>query len=327
MRDRSIDILKGLAILFVYLGHSILYHPIPMQSMYVWCNQLAGFITSFNMPLFFFISGYLFAKTQKRTKESYKGKTKRILIPYITTMAILIGVKLFLPTSMSYNPATKGGIGSLIINALCYGGDRWFVYVLYVIFLFLIPLYKPLKNKPFALGIVAGLIVIYFIGFLPEIFKLKEVFYYMIFFIVGFSINGYYYRIKQWSLSHWSFLYFVFIVANLLFIQTLKNIPWVYHLILPFSGSIAVATMAFQLEKVTKNNTIIKYIEYCGKYSLQFYLLTFSYPIIRVVIVSVLHVSNPILIILSVFMLQLVSTTIIVEITRRIKWLKIPFGY
>lgn len=43
--------------------------------------------------------------------------------------------------------------------------------------------------------------------------------------------------------------------------------------------------------------------------------------------VSVLHVSNPVIIVLSVFVLQLIAITIIVEITRRIKWLKIPCGY
>lgn len=109
MRDRSLDLGKGLAILFVYLGHSILYHPIQMNSMYTWCRLLDYFIVSFNMPMFFIISGYLFSKSRKSTAELYKGKTMRILIPYLTTMAIIIGMKLVLPASMSYNPAVGGG--------------------------------------------------------------------------------------------------------------------------------------------------------------------------------------------------------------------------
>ena len=110
MRDHSLDIGKGLAILFVYLGHSILYYPIDMISMNGWCHALERFIASFNMPLFFIISGYLFSKTRKGTMELYIGKTKRILVPYIFTMAILIGVNLLLPSSLSYNSAAGGGI-------------------------------------------------------------------------------------------------------------------------------------------------------------------------------------------------------------------------
>lgn len=108
-RDSSLDLGKGLAILFVYLGHSILYHPIDMEGMYPWCHTLAMFILSFNMPMFFIISGYLFSKTRKSTAELYKGKTMRILIPYLFTMLILVCVKLVLPASMSYNSAAGGG--------------------------------------------------------------------------------------------------------------------------------------------------------------------------------------------------------------------------
>ena len=86
-------------------------------------------------------------------------------------------------------------------------------------------------------------------------------------------------------------------------------------------------TIAFQLEKIIERSRVAQYIEYSGKYSLQFYLFTFCYPIIRYVIVSVLHVTNSVVIVLSVFVLQLIAITIIVEITRRIKWLKIPCGY
>jgi acyltransferase len=109
MRDRALDIGKGLAILFVYLGHSILYHPIKMVEI-PWCNMLERFIVSFNMPMFFIISGYLFSKTRKSTAELYKWKTMRILVPYLFTMLILVCVKLVLPASMSYNSAAGGGM-------------------------------------------------------------------------------------------------------------------------------------------------------------------------------------------------------------------------
>lgn len=328
MRDRSIDLSKGLAILFVYLGHSILYHPIPMQSMYGWCHWLAKFITSFNMPMFFIISGYLFSKSEKSTAELYKGKTMRILIPYLFTMLILVCVKLVLPPSLSYNSAVGGGYKSLIINALCYGGDRWFVYTLFIIFLLLIPIRTWLKKKWLSGVLIAISIGICSFVKLPTLLALDKVFYNVVFFIAGYMLGDCFPIIKNWSLKYWYFIYIVFVIANMIFVRPVfRTIPFVFLYVLPFTGTLAVMTMAFQLEKVIEKSKVAQYIEYCGKYSLQFYLFTFCYPLIRWGIVSVLHVTNPFIILSSVFVLQLATITIIVEITRRIKWLKIPCGY
>lgn len=251
----------------------------------------------------------------------------RILVPYLFTMLILVCMKLVLPTSMSYNSATDGGYKSLIINALFYGGDRWFVYTLFFIFMLLIPVRNYLKNKWIDLALIAILIVVYFLDFLPTIFALHKVFHFMVFFIMGYMLDESYPAIKAWALKKWWLVYAVFIVANIVFIETLYQIPFVYRFVLPLTGTMAVMTMAFQLEKVIEKSKMAQYIEYCGKYSLQFYLFTFCYPLIRWGIVSMLHITNPFIILSSVFILQLITITIIVEITRRIKWLKIPCGY
>lgn len=326
MRDRSLDLGKGLAILFVYLGHSILYHPIQMNTI-PWCHTLDLFIISFNMPMFFIISGYLFSKAKKTTTELYRGKAVRILIPYLFTMAIIICVKLVLPQEMSYNQAVRGGVWSMIVNALCYGGDRWFVYTLFIIFLLLIPIRHLLKNKWVDIAVIVVLICIYFLDFMPQLFALDKVAHFMVFFIAGYMLNEYYNTIKVWSLKYCLLIYSVFIATNIVCIETLFNVPFVFRFILPFTGTLAVMTLAFQLEKVIEKSRVVRYVEYCGKYSLQFYLFPFFYPIIRTVIVSVMHVTNPFVILSSVFIMQLITTTIIVEITRRIKWLKIPCGY
>lgn len=327
MRDRSLDLGKGLAILFVYLGHSILYHPIQMASLYPWCNTLSNMILSFNMPMFFIISGYLFSKTRKSTVELYKSKTMRILIPYLFTMLILVCVKLVLPTSLSYNSSADGGVNELISNALFYGGDRWFVYTLFIIFLLIIPIRDWFKKKWLVLVIIVVLTAVYFFDFLPTILALDKVFYFMVFFLAGYIIDDNYPAIKNWLMKYWWLNYMIFIVANIIYIGTLCKLPFIFRFVLPFTGTLAVMTMAFQLEKVIEKNKVAQFIEYCGKYSLQFYLFTFCYPLIRWGIVSVLHITNPMIILLSVFVLQLITITIIVEITRRIRFLKIPCGY
>ena len=175
--------------------------------------------------------------------------------------------------------------------------------------------------------LIALLIGIYFLEFLPTMFALNKVFHFMVFFIAGYMLNNCYPAIKAWSMKYWWLNYLLFIVANILFIDTLQNVPFVFRFVLPFTGTLAVMTMAYQMEKSIENSKVVQYVEYIGKYSLQFYLFTFCYPIIRSVIVSVLHITNPFVILLSVFVLQLITSTIVVEVTRRVKWLKIPCGY
>ena len=324
MRDQTIDLIKGIAILFVYLGHSILYHPIQMEEMYGWCRVLGRFIESFNMPLFFIVSGYLFSITKKSAFELYKGKVQRLLIPYLFTMAILIGMKLFLPSSLSYNTISGGG-KSLIVNALLYGGERWFVYVLFMMFVVIIPFRYYLKKPSVCLIIILALIGIYFMAFMPKEFKMKDVFYFLYFFLIGFLMHNYWDRIKDYCRKYWYVVIALFLVLNLFFIIPLERITFIYRFLLPLTGSLACITMAVLLN--THDSSFVRFVSYCGKYSLQFYLFTFCYPIIRWGIVSVLHISNPIMILLSVFVLQLISIIPIVEISRRIRFLKIPCGY
>ena len=184
------------------------------------------------MPMFFIISGYLFSKTKKNTAELYLGKTMRILVPYLFTMLILVCVKLVLPTSMSYTSAAEGGIKSLVINALLYGGDRWFVYTLYIIFLLLIPVRSFLKNKWLDVGLIAVLIGVYFLDIMPNIFALDKVFHFMVFFIAGYALNEYYPGIKILALKYWWIIYVVFAMAHIIFIESLHMVPFVFRFIL-----------------------------------------------------------------------------------------------
>lgn len=91
-REIGIDVLKGLGIIFVMLGHMVgigFY-----EDIYV-------YIYSFHMPLFFFISGYLKHKKSSNISvlENIKKSAKRILIPYFILLTISI---LFIETVMAY---------------------------------------------------------------------------------------------------------------------------------------------------------------------------------------------------------------------------------
>jgi len=95
-----LDQLKGLAIIFMVMGHGIawsypdfsfLFKELELLPIELFnASILWKIIYSFHMPLLFFVSGFLFYKSNKiwnatRIKEVIEKRTKRLLIPYITT--------------------------------------------------------------------------------------------------------------------------------------------------------------------------------------------------------------------------------------------------
>lgn len=95
-RLEYVDALKGFAILLVVMGHVIAWffqsymdvlplRPSPMQLWHV--------IYSFHMPLFMFISGYLFGMSHFRTFKEYVVKMKKkammILVPWLVSGTLL----------------------------------------------------------------------------------------------------------------------------------------------------------------------------------------------------------------------------------------------
>lgn len=70
-RDKTIDVLKGIGIILVVIGHS-------------GCpNLLKDFIYSFHMPLFFIASGYFFNENYLESKKKYFEKKYKAFICHI----------------------------------------------------------------------------------------------------------------------------------------------------------------------------------------------------------------------------------------------------
>lgn len=80
-RNPSIDIMKGIAILCVILGH--------LSNVPVVMNHV---IFTFHMPLFFFVAGFFF-KPIINYKEKLKKDFTRLIIPFLVTLG---GVELYL---------------------------------------------------------------------------------------------------------------------------------------------------------------------------------------------------------------------------------------
>lgn len=79
----EIDILKGVAILTVVLEHAFAVKYINLSDI-GWCFHTVEVIKSFNMQLFFAISGFLFANSkQNDIRKALKWKFDRLLVPML----------------------------------------------------------------------------------------------------------------------------------------------------------------------------------------------------------------------------------------------------
>ncbi|MEG0019892.1 MAG: acyltransferase family protein, partial [Oscillospiraceae bacterium] len=79
-RDLSMDIVKGIGIILMVVGHSK--------------SPFTAFIYSFHMPLFFIVSGYLFNIKYSESLKSSFGymikKLKELYIPYCVWTGIFV---------------------------------------------------------------------------------------------------------------------------------------------------------------------------------------------------------------------------------------------
>lgn len=327
-RIEEIDICKGLAILFVYLGHSILYYPyVESISNSVFFNIISRSIASFNMPLFFVISGFLFYGTRKSTMDIIKNKTIKLLVPYLVCMAIVIISKQLLPSGMAYNQ--QNGLINILKNVFLYGGDRWFVYVLFFIFI-IVALLKKILTQPIIFLCMIVSAILSLLNFLPHIFLINEIVRFLFFFLLGCVYKNNYQKINTIIIKYRYVVYGLFILCSIVFVRDILPIPIFGDYIIQIIGIAACFIFSFHiitLEDKIGDNKVVGYIKYAGKYSLQFYLMSFAFPIIRTVTINILHFTNPFLIVSFVFIFQLICITIIIEVTRRIKFLKVPLGY
>lgn len=86
MRDPAFDIMKGIGIIAMIIGHCVIPYP-----LYI-------FIFAWHMPMFFIVSGYFFRT--KPIMDNFKRLMKQILVPYMVTACICVAAKLGCQTSL-----------------------------------------------------------------------------------------------------------------------------------------------------------------------------------------------------------------------------------
>lgn len=182
-RSEVVDIMKGICIILVVIGH---YIP---EDAPEWYHSIVKCIYSFHMPLFMFLSGWLYCATL-RPNESYIGfmrrKTLRLMVPYLFASVVIIGFKTVIGTIITTDHPVEL---SRDLPAMFYGPSAayflWFLWALWLIF-FVAATLKSIRARNIFLvvSIILSLLPIKW----PGIFCLRQTIEMLPYFAIGMSV-------------------------------------------------------------------------------------------------------------------------------------------
>lgn len=258
-RDVTFDIMKGLGILLVIIGHT---NDIP----YIVNN----FIFSFHMPLFFLLSGYFYSP--QKNNILIKKMQKRLLVPYIFTGFIIILLNIIIATnSKNYDLIWRSiiavfyGTGSkhtsLYWGDMPYIGPIWFLLALFwakLVWNFIIRTNANLKiNLTIALivSFFSTLIDRYYInlpfGFLPGMSAI-------IFIAIG-------HEIKNYEPPFWMIVILLGCWGVCIFHSQLYMVRcWYGHYFLDIFGAIGGTLFVFYLSRLLNKKFIASTLSWFG---------------------------------------------------------------
>ena len=181
-------VLQGFSMLLVVIGHVMLTNKSNDPTTPI-ATEIQRVIYTFHMPLFIFISGWLFYFTCIRKEKPYKemllSKVKRLVVPFYTFTLVTMVLKMKFPQLMHRMVDWQEIVNTFVLFKSNPLGEMWFVVVLFELML-LYPLYNVMtKNKVTA---VAGIVVAILLNkFTPHLsyFNIGKVAYMSPFFVAG----------------------------------------------------------------------------------------------------------------------------------------------
>lgn len=185
-RERYADILKGIGAILVVVGHLVFYDSAAKIYLY-----------SFHMPLFFFISGYLYYQA-KNFKTFFKRKTKNLIFPYIG-FALLSIIVTYLLEGITMPKREILQNFFFVHGSFAFNSSLWFLIIMFFTLFFFYFLRKYLKVEKitlqliifflllavciffstnqiklyFGLEIVPHALLIFYLGYLYKLHKMK----------------------------------------------------------------------------------------------------------------------------------------------------------
>lgn len=239
-RQNYIDVMRGIGILLVMLGHSIATINEPTNKL----------ILSFHMPLFFFISGMLFYNREfKKPGKFFYGKFRRLIVPQIVMALITIVVSIIIDVILTKDLSLK--------NVQYLGAfDAWFLIALFIVDSVMYVVLK-ISKKPIYL---ICLTVVFFIGFLLLSYKefhIQQALCALFFAMVGYLSKKY---LDLYALKYSNFMGIGFLLLAVTAILTKFNSPVAMYMndygnkllfaVTAIIGILAIFDISVTIEKV-----------------------------------------------------------------------------
>ena len=181
-------VLQGFSMLLVVIGHVSLTNQ-PRDPSTPIATGIEAAIYTFHMPLFIFISGWLFYYTciarSKTYKEMLRSKAKRLLIPFFAFTLLTMVLKMAFPQLMHRVVDLNEIIDTFVFYRSNPLGEMWFIIVLFELML-MYPLYKVMiKSVSLSIIGLGGTFLISHIFPPISYFNLGKVAYMLPFFVSG----------------------------------------------------------------------------------------------------------------------------------------------
>lgn len=269
MKERIdwLDVAKGIGIFLVVLGHNSI------------TPGFFGWIYSFHMPLFFYLSGFLFsADKYNSTLDFIKRKAQTLLLPYLSFFVLIYIYWLLAIQKVWLNP-----VGSLQpILDFFYGSTHlktiftplWFLPALFLVEVIFYLIYKKTKKWLVYTSVLVAILGLSLNNVsLP--WNIGTAMVAILFFMVGFKSKDTMTNLQTTGRKTFVFpLALIFLIINLLFFKLNSLVDllpnhygnFVWFILSALGGIGAVIAISFLLSQ--KKNKLIDSIIFIGRNSL-----------------------------------------------------------
>lgn len=281
-RNDFIDYLKGVAIFLVIWGHAIQYSP--HNNFDFLLNSVFIFIYSFHMPLFMFISGYLYLYSFKNRsfKKVLQNRFFQLIIPIMSWSLVYNFLQFVIKFKSLQNTNFFRQISIFFISyikSLPY--ELWFLWAVFYCSIITIICKSFFKDNIYSYIIIFVIMLL-----IPDNLNSQMVKFMFPYFAVGYLYNknknkcqNYLKYIKSFSfivfpilLLFWNKDYYIYTTGMSIYVQniTYKIFIIMYRYLAGFVGIVFI----IQVVKKSLNYLKLNFFTYIGKDTLGIYIIS-----------------------------------------------------
>lgn len=199
-KDLRFEFSKSIGIILVVYGHAARgVHAAGIKMDEHLYQLVDNIIYSFHMPLFFTLSGlFFFESFEKRQKIGLiVNKVDTLIYPYIVWSLLQGGIELVL------SKFTNGNVTPIEIFSLFWEprAQFWFLYILFLIFVLAVFIYRK-NSAPSLSGICTAALIAQFLTiFVPDIFPIRYIGHYFVYFAFGVVLKKFVSLFSQYPVA------------------------------------------------------------------------------------------------------------------------------